>query len=714
MADQPTDPAPEPTDPAPEPTDPAPEPTDPAPAPGHTDDASDPSTGQLDELRAELTAVKRQLAEHDLERDRAVRQAERLPAVVQERDLLAGRAERLEIALAGERERNQQLRFQRDRYRHQVASLRARRWWRLGAAIAAARRTPRRLPLLPVTLLRVLFGPAAKPGVAAPVPPGEAKGETTETSSAALRSPTETRPTARLEARYLLPPRARSVRELKIAAVVDTFTEASFAPDCDLITPRPDTWRAALELERPNLLFVESAWQGNGGSWQYQVGSYSYPESVGLPRLRELVDWCRERDIPTVFWNKEDPVHFDKFKEAARLFDVVLTTDADRIPAYEALGGAAEINAALPFAAQPVLHHPTHELADRDPRPVFGGTYYKNRHPERREQMERLLDAARAFDLVVYDRTHPTDDDSVGFPARFRDHIRGGVSYDEMVRIYRAHRLFLNTNSVIASPTMFSRRVFELLACGTPTVSTPSLGVEQMFGDVVPVVTTEDEATDAIRELVTDDDAWERRSLAGMRAVLGEHTYQHRLARIGSFAGFHELTPYAERQATVLLLDDGSDRAHGLCVELAASSIELRLVVGTPDAARFADLPVATVRQDVEAATVGRWRELADRVDTPFVVATDPLVAPEALVDLLQAVSMTTADAVGYRPGGPAWRHVDEVLTAPIALSRSFVAEHGWDVDRDASGAWTTRLADAGIRPFSLGDPGDRVPGRVG
>jgi hypothetical protein len=129
------------------------------------------------------------------------------------------------------------------------------------------------------------------------------------------------------------------------------------------VTFRPDTWRAALEADRPHLLFVESAWKGNGGSWEFQVGSYSYPQSVGLPHLSELVEWCRAHDVPTVFWNKEDPVHFDKFKEAARLFDVVLTTDADRIPHYEALDGLrAEVVAALPFAAQPTLHHPTHEL----------------------------------------------------------------------------------------------------------------------------------------------------------------------------------------------------------------------------------------------------------------------------------------------------------------------------------------------------------------
>jgi hypothetical protein len=680
--------------------------------PDRTDDAT---TGAADATTgADVTSLQRQLEDTRLEVDRLKRQADQLAPLAIERDQLAERLERMERSLQGERERNQLLRFQRDRYRHQAASLQARRWWRLGKELVEAKRNPKRILLLPLALLRVLFGPGAKPDVPEPLPPGEERGESTDVSSSQLVSPTETRPTTRLEARFLLPPVARSVTDLRIAAVVDTFTESSLEPDCHLQTFRPDTWRASLDTEIPHLLFVESAWKGNGGSWEYQVGSYSYPQSVGLPELTALVERCRQHDVPTVFWNKEDPVHFDKFKEAAQLFDIVLTTDSDRIPAYEALPNLrADIVAALPFAAQPVLHHPTRELPDRDPRPVFGGTYYKNRHPERREQMEQLLDAARAFDLLIFDRTFPTDDDSVGFPDRFRDHVQGGVPYDEMVRIYRDHRLFLNTNSVIASPTMFSRRVFELLACGTPVVSTPSLGVREMFGDIVPIVETADEATEAIRELLTDDEAWQRRSTAGIRAVLGEHTYRHRLARVAALAGYPEFEPYAERTATVLLLDDEHDRAYGLCTELVAAGSELRVMVGTDDPSRFGDLKVATAKLDPSQDERTRWRQLAGRVDSPFVVLADPLSTPEGLADLVHALRLTDAGAVGFRSGGPAWTHVDDVATSTIAVRRSHVLEHGWDTAPGASAAQQRQLRAAGILPYSLGDPAGRTPVRT-
>ena len=647
----------------------------------------------------------------------------------------AARVEQLERELARARTDLVKVRYQRDSARHRVAALQARRWWRLGAALAAARRAPGRLLLLPVTVLRILFGPAVTPDVPAPRRPRAAADPRSDTQappatrttnsggsaqSSAAATPARPHPVVRLQARYLLPPRPRSVAQLRIAAILDTFSFASFAPDVDLVGLRPDTWRSALAADPPHLLLVESAWKGTEGAWEYQVGSYTYPGSVGLPRLRELVGFCRENDIPTVFWNKEDPVHFDKFAEAARLFDVVLTTDADRIPAYRALDGLrAEVVDALPFAAQPRLHRPTHELADRDPRPVFAGTYYRNRHPERREQLEQLLDGARDLDLVIYDRTHGQDNPSVGFPARFHPHITGGVPYEEMVRIYRRHRVFLNTNSVVDSPTMFSRRVFELLACGTPVVSTPSRGVEAMFGDVVPIVRSREEATAQITRLLTDDRVWQHHSAAGLRAILAGHTTQHRLADIARRCGITDLVPYAERQATVLLLDDGAPRtltlARRLAAALAASggtgpdATATRgpaLAIGTAREDAFSDVEAMTVRQDPAAPAPARWRELADRVHAPMVVlvaATDALDQVPAVTDLLASLPLTTADAVGTDPSGRAWAYVDRVHAAPIALERQLVVEHGWDTAATATEDGARRLAELGIRPYAIG-----------
>ena len=81
-----------------------------------------------------------------------------------------------------------------------------------------------------------------------------------------------------------------------------------------------------------------------------------------------------------------------------------------------------------------------------------------------------LLNAAISNGLVIYDRMGGRVTESFGFPETLRGAIVGTLDYRQMVNTYRSHRVFLNANSVTDSPTMFSRRVFELLACGTAVV----------------------------------------------------------------------------------------------------------------------------------------------------------------------------------------------------------------------------------------------------
>ena len=89
-----------------------------------------------------------------------------------------------------------------------------------------------------------------------------------------------------------------------IGAVLDEFSWSCFANEAALVELRPDT--ATTDVDGLDLVLVESAWEGNRGQWTYLVNGAST-----LEPLKELVRACAERDVPAVFWNKEDPVGFD-------------------------------------------------------------------------------------------------------------------------------------------------------------------------------------------------------------------------------------------------------------------------------------------------------------------------------------------------------------------------------------------------------------------
>ena len=122
----------------------------------------------------------------------------------------------------------------------------------------------------------------------------------------------------------------------------------------------------------PDLLFVESAWRGNDDRWRDVLGSR---HTALMQPLVDLVGWCRERGIPTVFWNKEDPPHFGRFVDTAALFDHVFTVDGDCVPRYCEILGHERVDV-LPFGAQPQIHNPIAVPGGRMHDVAFAGTYF--------------------------------------------------------------------------------------------------------------------------------------------------------------------------------------------------------------------------------------------------------------------------------------------------------------------------------------------------
>ena len=115
------------------------------------------------------------------------------------------------------------------------------------------------------------------------------------------------------------------------------------------------------------------------------------------------------------------------------------------------------------------------------------------------------------------------------FPIEYDDFIKGSLSYAEVCMAYRAYKIFLNVNSVSDSPTMFSRRVFEILASSAALISTPSIGMEEMLGNFISVVDNEDDARLTLTNLLKDDNYRNKLSHLGYREVMNNHTYRKRI-----------------------------------------------------------------------------------------------------------------------------------------------------------------------------------------
>lgn len=307
--------------------------------------------------------------------------------------------------------------------------------------------------------------------------------------------------------------------QVRMACIMDDFTFGSYQPECQLFQLTPINWQGELEAFQPEVLFIESAWRGKDELWGSKVGHCSQ-------ELQGIVAWCRQRHIPTLFWNKEDPVHFETFLTTAQLFDFVFTTDMDCIHRYKAALGHEHVYF-LPFACQPAVHNPIEKYVRKDAF-CFAGAYYV-RYPERTRDLESFVKELPAHrPLEIYDRNYGKDDPNYQFPAEYQPHIVGTLPFTEIDKAYKGYRYAINLNSIKQSQTMFARRVYELLGSNTLTISNYSRGVRLMFGDLV---VTSDSGSEIRRRLeqLESESMGDRLRLAGLRKVMSEHTYADRL-----------------------------------------------------------------------------------------------------------------------------------------------------------------------------------------
>lgn len=315
---------------------------------------------------------------------------------------------------------------------------------------------------------------------------------------------------------------------LRVAAIVDPFTRACLEPEVTLLAVDARTWRLQLPVFQPQLLFVESTWRGAHDSWKKRIASYpGHTDDT----LADLVRWCRRRSVPTVFWNKEDPVHFDRFLAAAKLFDQVFTTEIACVERYR-VAGITRV-APLLFAAQPALHFPG--TAPRENVVCFAGSYGEAELGARRTNLEILLDAATEFPLRILDRQAGAAANA--FPERYRRFVHPGVDYRALAELQRRYKVFLNVNAVRESRTMFSRRIFELLASGAAVVSSPNVGISELFGGVVAIASDRAQAGFAIRRFLEDDPYRVAIASRGIERVAAAHTYAHRLREVCTAVG---------------------------------------------------------------------------------------------------------------------------------------------------------------------------------
>ncbi|SHE29071.1 Spore maturation protein CgeB [Tissierella praeacuta DSM 18095] len=440
---------------------------------------------------------------------------------------------------------------------------------------------------------------------------------------------------------------------IRVACILDEFSYECFKYEAKFIQLGINNWKQLMIDTVPHFLFVEAAWEGYNKEWGDKIANlHLYKDNTILSIIR----YCNENNIPTVFWAKEDPYDFNIFIETAKHFDYIFTTDSNSILRYRQIVNHNNIFV-LPFAAQPKLHNPIGKDKVKIGKVAFAGGWY-SKFPDRSKNIENVLKPAFKYNLAIYDRFKASNNPKNSFPKEYTPYIIGSLNYKNMVSEYKKYDVFLNVNSTDISPTTFSRRIFELLASGTPTISSYSKGIEQFFKDIVLLSKSQDDTNSFLNLLLNNKDIKDKLSVLGQREVFNHHTYRHRFNTILDKLNIKKSESENEGVSIITCTNRPLSLKNILDNYLSQSYIKKELIIIiNNDFINIEDwTDIVKIYDDItiyklsEEYSLGKCINFGiKRAKYPYVSKfdDDDYYGPNYLVDTMNAFKYTDADVVG-------------------------------------------------------------------
>lgn len=323
----------------------------------------------------------------------------------------------------------------------------------------------------------------------------------------------------------------KSLKEVQVAIICDEMTFEGFKNECQCVFVTPANWMTVFRNVKPDIFFCESAWSGikpYDNCWRGRIYKSNKTKFENRKDLLNILDFCHRNDIPTVFWNKEDPTFFGdqehNFVDTALLFDYIYTTSVECVAKYRQLGHKRVDT--LMFGFAPKLFNPIGRNSDMK-KAVFAGSWY-NDQTERCQDMEKVFDSVlkAGLELQIFDRHWETNNPINRFPDKYQDYIHKGVSFNKLNELLKTAEYGININTVKHSKTMFARRVFEMMASGLMVISNESEGMRELFGEDIWFV-----------DHSFDINHIEESRRNNFRQVFLHHTCRHRLQKVMLSAG---------------------------------------------------------------------------------------------------------------------------------------------------------------------------------
>lgn len=264
-------------------------------------------------------------------------------------------------------------------------------------------------------------------------------------------------------------------KKLNIIGIFDEFLYNSYKTlfNIKLVVPTENI------TKKYSFFFCESCWEGNVfyGLEKFRVRGKKNKSLINI------INQCNILKIPTIFYNKEDPVSFEDFITNAKYFDVIITTDINCVERYKKL--TKSIIFVMPFNINPLSINNIGRNNDNN-ESFFAGSYYYHLSNERKINTDILIKKLATKDnMILFDRklyTSTKNNNTLNmFHPKYNKYLHKPLSHKNILQIHLQKNWCGNLNTVKESYTMFARRIIEGSIMKNSLVTDYSLGVYKYF-----------------------------------------------------------------------------------------------------------------------------------------------------------------------------------------------------------------------------------------
>lgn len=320
-----------------------------------------------------------------------------------------------------------------------------------------------------------------------------------------------------------------------IGWITDQILYDAFKSATDGILLTPENWNE--RLDRIDWLFIISGWHGMTNEWN----GFAREGSPKRKIIYQIIDTCKQRKIPTVFYSVEDPPNYERFIGIAKRVDHVFTACQEIIPRYREDCGHDRIHQ-MCYGLDPLLHNPIgFRKFAKQPEVFFAGSWME-KYPERGKDMQVLFDGVlqAGRKLKIVDRNLLLNKDEYRFPNKYSAYLAPPLEHSLLQRVHKLYDWAININSVKDSATMFANRTYELQGMGVLMISNYSVGVNSLLPGIFTCQHAE-EIPD-ILNCLTPEEVYEHQVM-GIRLAMNGNTCYERVAEILNTVGIETSLP---------------------------------------------------------------------------------------------------------------------------------------------------------------------------